>query len=67
VTNIAPTTSRGITAKLLKEGWVERDRKGTSHRIFDHKDFGNHIVIPHPKKDFPKGTLRQIYKMAGWT
>ncbi|MES2705891.1 MAG: type II toxin-antitoxin system HicA family toxin [Verrucomicrobiota bacterium] len=22
--------------------------------------------MPHPKKDFPKGTLRSIFTQAGW-
>ncbi|MEI6335246.1 MAG: type II toxin-antitoxin system HicA family toxin [Methylococcaceae bacterium] len=26
----------------------------------------SHVVVPHPRKDLPIGTLRSIYKQAGW-
>ncbi|WP_147094468.1 type II toxin-antitoxin system HicA family toxin [Nitrosococcus oceani] len=26
----------------------------------------NHVVIPHPRKDIPIGTLHNIYRQAGW-
>ena len=25
-----------------------------------------HVVVPHPRKDIPIGTLRNIYRQAGW-
>jgi len=24
------------------------------------------VTVPHPKKDLPIGTLRSIYRQAGW-
>ncbi|RLC28426.1 MAG: toxin HicA, partial [Deltaproteobacteria bacterium] len=24
------------------------------------------VTVPHPKRDFPIGTLRSIYRQAGW-
>ncbi len=25
-----------------------------------------HVVVPHPRKDMPLGTLRSIFRQAGW-
>jgi len=25
-----------------------------------------HVVVPHPRKDMAIGTLRNIYRQAGW-
>jgi predicted RNA binding protein YcfA (HicA-like mRNA interferase family) len=24
------------------------------------------VMVPHPKRDLPRGTVRSIYKQAGW-
>jgi len=24
------------------------------------------VIVPHPRKDMPPGTLRSIYRQAGW-
>ena len=55
--------SKKIMKRLRKEGFRHTHTKG------DHWKFkkGNKIVvIPHPKKDIPIGTVRNIYRMAGW-
>jgi predicted RNA binding protein YcfA (HicA-like mRNA interferase family) len=50
--------------KLLEEaGFVHQRTKG-SHHIFKHPD-GKRAVVPHPKKDLPKGTFNAILKQAG--
>ncbi|RMB11921.1 type II toxin-antitoxin system HicA family toxin [Eilatimonas milleporae] len=61
-----PMSSRKIASWLIREGWEEIQQKRTSHRQFKHPDTGRKLTVPHPKKDFPAGTLRQIYKVAGW-
>lgn len=33
---------------------------------FKHTAFGYVITVPHPNKDIPTGTVRDIYKKAGW-
>ena len=57
--------SRQIMKRLEKSGWELARVKG-SHYTFTHPDKDNIVTIPHPRKDFPKGTLRSIYKQAGW-
>jgi len=58
-------TSREIIKELKKDGWILHHTKG-SHNQFKHPQKKGKITIPHPKKEFPIGTLKQIFKMAGW-
>ncbi|MBD3653970.1 type II toxin-antitoxin system HicA family toxin [Kangiella sp.] len=48
---------------IEKAGWELVRVKG-SHHHFKHKDYPELLTIPHPKKDIPKGTLRNILKVA---
>jgi predicted RNA binding protein YcfA (HicA-like mRNA interferase family) len=69
--------SKEIIKRLLKEGWDEVKTSGGSHRQFKKvfevevagalETFSRKVTVPHPKKDFPKGTLKSIYKQAGWS
>ena len=36
------------------------------HAKFVHPIKPGHVVVPHPRKDLAIGTLRNIYKQAGW-
>jgi predicted RNA binding protein YcfA (HicA-like mRNA interferase family) len=68
--------SREIISRLIREGWTEQKTSGGSHRQFkkteeieedgETKTFTRRVTVPHPKKDFPIGTLKSIYKQAGW-
>ncbi len=57
------TNSTKILKRLQKEGWVIERIKGSHHIL---KKDGKTIILPHPKKDLPKGTARDINKRAGW-
>jgi predicted RNA binding protein YcfA (HicA-like mRNA interferase family) len=37
-----------------------------NHEKFVHPIKPGHVVVPHPRKDLAIGTLRNIYKQAGW-
>ncbi|MCR4033636.1 MULTISPECIES: type II toxin-antitoxin system HicA family toxin [Flavobacterium] len=51
--------------KMLKaDGWVFIRSKG-SHHTFKHPVKKGIVVLPHPKKDIPKGTEHGILKQAG--
>jgi len=50
---------------LKKDGWILVAVKG-SHHQFKHPEKPGRVTIPHPKKDMAKGTLRSIFKQAGW-
>ncbi|MGE0356875.1 MAG: type II toxin-antitoxin system HicA family toxin [Burkholderiales bacterium] len=58
-------SSQEILRRLQKEGWVRVHRKG-SHVKLKHPAHPGIVIVPHPRKDLPEGTLRAIYRAAGW-
>jgi predicted RNA binding protein YcfA (HicA-like mRNA interferase family) len=59
-------TSRDVIRRLLREGWRLVRSKG-SHRQFMHPDRPGLVTVPHPKKQLPTGTLKSIFRQAGWS
>jgi predicted RNA binding protein YcfA (HicA-like mRNA interferase family) len=55
--------SREIVRRLEAAGYVLVRVRG-SHHIFRGPD-GRVIPVPHPRKDLPLGTARNILKRAG--
>jgi predicted RNA binding protein YcfA (HicA-like mRNA interferase family) len=58
-------TSRAVMAKLKADGWELVQIRG-SHQQFKHPTKSGRVTLPHPKKELPIGTLRSIYRQAGW-
>ena len=56
--------SAAIIKRLKRDGWT-LDRVRGSHQQFTHRN-GGRVTVPHPQKDIPTGTLRNIYRQAGW-
>lgn len=59
------TNSRDIIRRLEKEGWRLVRTRG-SHHQFKHPSKPGRVTVPHPKKYIPIGTVRAIYRDAGW-
>jgi predicted RNA binding protein YcfA (HicA-like mRNA interferase family) len=57
--------SREIIRLLEEDGWEWVGGKG-DHRKFKHPSKPGHVVVPCPRKDLQVGTLRNIYRQAGW-
>ena len=57
------TNSRDIIRRLETEGWLLVSSRGSHHKF--RKD-GQTLIVPHPKKDLPLGTARNIARVAGW-
>jgi predicted RNA binding protein YcfA (HicA-like mRNA interferase family) len=57
--------SREIVGRLKKEGWEFVKAEGSHHK-FKHPQHAHSIIVPHPKKDLPIGTVRAIARAAGW-
>jgi len=57
--------SREIIRRLRADGWIHVRTKG-SHWQFRHPTRPGLVTVPHPKRDFPAGTLKAIMKQAGW-
>jgi predicted RNA binding protein YcfA (HicA-like mRNA interferase family) len=58
--------SRDVIQKLEAAGWVHTHTCG-SHYQFKHPTRPGRVTVPHPKRDFPIGTLRSIEKQSGVT
>ena len=56
--------SSKIIKMLLNDGWYEVAVKG-SHHQFKHPYKSGRVTVPHPKKDLPLGTVKNIFKQAG--
>lgn len=56
------TNSRKLL-KVLKEAGFEEVSKRGSHLKLRRGDCT--VILPHPKKDLPLGTVRGIYQQAG--
>ena len=57
-------TSREIIQILLADGWYLAHAKG-SHQQYKHPSKPGVVTVPHPRKDFPIGTLKSIERQAG--
>ncbi|SDR45414.1 type II toxin-antitoxin system HicA family toxin [Pseudovibrio sp. Tun.PSC04-5.I4] len=55
--------SKNILKSLKKEGFEVVSISGSHHKL---RKGSKTIILPHPKKDLPIGTARQIAKAAGW-
>jgi len=60
---VLETNSRKIIARLEREGFELVAVRGSHHKF---RKGAVTLVVPHPKKDLPKGTARAIAKQAGW-
>nr|DAQ83231.1 MAG TPA: putative RNA-binding protein [Caudoviricetes sp.] len=58
--------SSEIINKLKAAGFVHVRTAG-SHHFFRHPDSKRTVVVPHPKKDLPIGTVKAIEKQSGVT
>jgi len=59
------TDSRDIIQRLRRDGFELVSVRGSHHK-FVHRAKHLMVIVPHPKRDLPKGTVRSIYKQAGW-
>jgi predicted RNA binding protein YcfA (HicA-like mRNA interferase family) len=57
--------SRDIIARLRQDGFEQISVRGSHHK-FVHPQTRRLVIVPHPKRDLPRGTVGSIYKQAGW-
>ena len=55
--------SKKIVKRLLGDGFALVSIKGSHHKF---RKGALTVIVPHPKKDLPKGTARAIARQAGW-
>jgi len=57
-------SSREIIAKLESAGFRELRQKG-SHKVFRHPGTKRMVVVKHPTKDYPRGTISSMERQSG--
>ena len=55
--------SRKLIKLLLEDGFEHVSTRG-SHQKF--RKGALTVIVPHPKRDLPLGTVQAIYRQAGW-
>ncbi|MGA0597219.1 type II toxin-antitoxin system HicA family toxin [Enterovirga sp. CN4-39] len=60
------TDSRDIISRLRKEGFTLISTRGSHHKFFNPSTRRT-VIVPHPKRDVPIGTVQSIYRQAGWS
>lgn len=56
------TNSRKLLQRLKAAGFEEISKKGSHLKL---RKGDRVVILPHPKKDLPLGTVRSIYEQAG--
>ncbi len=56
------TNSRKLLKRLKAEGFEEISKTGSHLKL---RKGDRTVILPHPKKDLPLGTVRSIYRQAG--
>ncbi len=56
-------TSTEFIKLIEADGWELKRTKG-SHRQYKHPTKKGTLTVPHPKKDLPTGTLKNMMKQA---
>jgi predicted RNA binding protein YcfA (HicA-like mRNA interferase family) len=55
-----------VLRRLRADGWVQVTTKG-SHRQFKHPDRSGRVTVSgKPSHTIPPGTLKSIFRQAGW-
>ena len=57
--------SRDIIRRLERNGFELVSVRGSHHK-FRNRKMARVVIVPHPRHDLPRGTVRSIYKQAGW-
>jgi len=57
--------SRLIIRRLRADGFELVGVRGSHHK-FLHPGSRRIVIVPHPRKEIPAGTVRSIYQQANW-
>lgn len=57
-------SSREIISILMQDGWYQCRCATGSHHAFKHNYKKGIVIVPHPKKNIPIGTVKNIGKQA---
>jgi len=55
--------SAEIIKQLRAAGWEHVSTRGSHHK-YRNPATGKSVIVPHPKKDLPQGTVKAILKQV---
>jgi predicted RNA binding protein YcfA (HicA-like mRNA interferase family) len=58
--------TRDVAAQLAREGWVVARRGPGDHVQYRHPTKPGRVTLDSGAREMPTGTLRSIYRQAGW-
>lgn len=61
-----PITPKEAVKMLVADGWTLKRRGPGDHRQFAHPAKKGKVTIDMGVREIPTGTLRSIYRQAGW-
>jgi predicted RNA binding protein YcfA (HicA-like mRNA interferase family) len=59
--------TRDVIARLRADGWFEARKGPGDHVQFKHPQNPGRVTVDAGAREIPTGTLRSIYRQAGWT
>jgi len=62
----SPMTPREIVKMLIADGWKIKRKGPGDHVQYDHPTKPGKVTVDMGVKEFPPGTLRSIFRQAGW-
>lgn len=60
------TNTRHVTARLRQDGWTIARKGPGDHVQYKHATRPGRVTIDMGAREIPTGTLRSIYRQAGW-
>jgi predicted RNA binding protein YcfA (HicA-like mRNA interferase family) len=60
------TKTRDVIAKLRQDGWSVARKGPGDHVQFQHPHKPGQVTLDAGARELPAGTLRSIYRQAGW-
>lgn len=58
--------TREVIARLVVDGWFVVRKGPGDHVQFKHPQKPGRVTVDKGEKEIPTGTLRSIYRQAGW-
>jgi predicted RNA binding protein YcfA (HicA-like mRNA interferase family) len=59
--------TREVVARLSEEGWIVARKGPGDHVQYKHPSRSEgRVTVDHGAREIPTGTLRSIYRQAGW-
>jgi predicted RNA binding protein YcfA (HicA-like mRNA interferase family) len=65
-TKRSPMTPREIDRRLRRDGWTIKRKGPGDHVQYSHPEKPGKVTVDSGVPEIPTGTLRSIYRQAGW-